>query len=78
MLKKDLLWRVKMAFEITPSFASKSLIIVLISYVLAFGFQIFMMYLNWKQSRVNNQMKELIKEVKEIKELLKDVKEKKS
>ena len=54
-----------------PNVLGGSFIVLLIIYVIAFGFQIFMMYLNWKQSRVNNQMSELIAEVKEIKDLLK-------
>ncbi len=56
---------------ITPEFIGNSFIIVMISYAIAFAFQIYMAYLNWKQSKVNNQMQELIDEVKEIKEILK-------
>ena len=50
--------------ELTPELLSNSFVIVLISYIIAFGFQLYMMYLNIKQSKVNNQMAELIKEVK--------------
>ncbi|MBN2421824.1 hypothetical protein JXB41_01240 [Candidatus Woesearchaeota archaeon] len=56
--------------ELTPDFLGNSFVLLMISYVVAFAFQVFMMYLNWKQSRVNNQMQELIEEVKEIKKLL--------
>lgn len=60
-----------MAFELTPELLGNSFVIVLFTYVLAFAFQIYMMYLNIKQSKVNNQMAELISEVKEIKNELK-------
>jgi membrane protein insertase Oxa1/YidC/SpoIIIJ len=57
--------------ELTPDNLGNSLVVVMVSYAIAFTLQLFMMYLNWKQSRVNNQMNELIKEVKDIKEILK-------
>ena len=57
--------------ELTPDTLGNSFVILMISYVIAFGFQVYMMYLNWKQSKVNNQMQELIDEVKEIKGMLK-------
>lgn len=57
--------------ELTPELLGNSFVIVLISYAIAFAFQLYMMYLNFKQSKVNNQMDELIKEVKEIKKELK-------
>ncbi len=57
--------------ELTPELLGNSFVLVLITYGIAFAFQIYMMYLNVKQSKVNNQMEELIKEVKEIKEIIK-------
>ena len=57
--------------EITPELLGNSFIVLLISYVVVFIFNIFMAYLNWKQSKVNNQMDDLIKEVREIKQLIK-------
>ena len=57
--------------ELTPDNLANSFVVVMVSYAVAFALQIFMMYLNWKQSRVNNQMIVLIDEVKEIKEMLK-------
>lgn len=57
--------------ELTPELLGGSFIVVLVTYLIAFAFQLFMMYLNWKQSRVNNQMDQLIKEVEEIKKILK-------
>lgn len=59
--------------EITPDFVGNSFVIVLISYIIAFAFQLFMMYLNWKQSKVQNQMKDLIKEVEKITDEVKDI-----
>jgi hypothetical protein len=53
-----------------------SLFFVLISYIIAFAFQIYMMYLNYKQSKVNNQMFELLQEVKEINKKLTNNKKK--
>ncbi|MBN2367557.1 hypothetical protein JXC34_00950 [Candidatus Woesearchaeota archaeon] len=57
--------------ELTPELLGNSFIVVLVSYAIAFAFQLYMLYLNWKQSRVHHQMDELIAEVKEIKGLLK-------
>ena len=56
---------------LTPEFIGNSFVVVLVSYIILFAFQLYMMYLNWKQSRVNNQMDDLIKEVREIKGILK-------
>ena len=64
--------------QLTPELIGNSFVVVLISYIVLFAFQLYMMYLNWKQSRVNNQMEELIKEVKEIKGILKKKKNEKS
>lgn len=61
---------------LTPELLSGSIIIMVIIYVIAFAFQIYVLYLNWKQSKVNNQMKELIAEVKAIHKIL-DAKTKK-
>ena len=60
--------------ELTPELLGNSFVIMLITYMIAIGLQICMMYLNWKQSRVNNQMDELINEVKEIKKEIKKMK----
>jgi hypothetical protein len=56
--------------ELTPDTLGNSFVVLMISYGIAFAFQMFMTYLNWKQSKVNNQMDELINEVKEIKGML--------
>ena len=56
--------------EITPTFVGNSLVVLFITYFIVLAFNVYMMYLNWKQSRVNNQMDELIKEVKGIRKML--------
>ena len=57
--------------DLTADFLGNSLVFLLISYIVVFAFQVYMMYLNYKQSKVNNQMAELLTEVKEIKKLMK-------
>ena len=57
--------------ELTPDLLGNSLVVVLIGYIIALAFQIFMFYLNWKQAKVNNQMKELIELTREIKDAVK-------
>lgn len=56
--------------EITPDLVGNSLVVMVIVYFVAFAFQIYVLYLNWKQAKVNNQMEELVSEVKEIRKLL--------
>lgn len=56
--------------DLNPETLGNSILIMLITYFIAFAFQIYMMYLNWKQSKVNNQMAELLSEVKNIRKLL--------
>ena len=46
--------------------ATGSMIALIFTLIMAF----YGLYLNWKQSKVNNQMKELIEYVKYIQELL--------
>jgi ABC-type Fe3+ transport system permease subunit len=47
-----------------------TLIFMLIGCIITLIYSLFMAYLNWKQSKVNNQMKELIEVSKDIKRLL--------
>ncbi len=63
--------------EFTNELAGNSLIIMLIGYVIALGFQLYMAYLNWKQSKVKNQMENLIIEVREIKYIIQEKNKKK-
>lgn len=55
---------------ITPEIIQGSLVLMVIIYVLAFAFQVYVLYLNWKQSKVNDQMTELLSEVKAIRKQL--------
>jgi hypothetical protein len=63
--------------ELTPEIVGNSFVLVIVTYIIAFGFQIYMMYLNWKQSQVNNQMSELLEEVKHIRKKLDQYEKKK-
>ena len=55
---------------LTIDFLEGSIIFMIIGYLLALIFQIYMLYLNWKQSKVNNQMGDLLAEVKKIRKEL--------
>jgi hypothetical protein len=57
---------------LTPEIAGNSLVIMGIVYAVMAAFSIYQLYLNWKQSKVNNQMTELLKQVTCIQTLLKD------
>lgn len=59
-----------MAFELTPQSAGLSLAVLLLSYFIAFALQMYMLYLNWKQSKVKELTTELINEVRAIRQLL--------
>lgn len=50
-----------MAFSL--EFIQGSIIFMIIGYLIALAFQLYMLYLNYKQSKVNNQMKKLVAEV---------------
>lgn len=62
---------------LTTDFLEGSIVIALVGYAIAFAFQLYMMYLNIKQSRVNNQMADLLAEVKLIRKELQKTKKKK-
>ena len=55
---------------LTPELLGNSLIVVALGYVLVVAFQIYVLYLNWKQSKVRDQMIELIEEVKKIRKFI--------
>ena len=55
---------------LTPEMAGNSLIVLGISYIVVFAFQVYMLYLNWKQSKVEGKMGELIEEVKKISKMM--------
>lgn len=47
-----------------------------ITYVILIAFNVYILYLNWKQSKVKDQMTDLVKEVKEIKNILRNLEKK--
>lgn len=51
---------------LTPELAGQGLIASFGAILVALAFQIYMMYLNWKQSKVKNQMAELIDLTRQI------------
>lgn len=55
---------------LSPELIKGSFVLMIIIYVVAFVFQVYVLYLNWKQSKVNDQMAELINEVKLIRKEL--------
>jgi cell division protein FtsL len=52
--------------ELTPNMLGGSFVFLVISYIILFIFNVYVLYLNYKQSKVNDQMTELIAEVKAI------------
>ncbi|MAG91984.1 hypothetical protein CMO83_04885 [Candidatus Woesearchaeota archaeon] len=53
---------------ISPEFAGNTIIVMLVVYVIMLIYSMFMAYLGWKQARVNEQMKEVIKILKQIRD----------
>ena len=51
---------------LTPELLGNSLIVVALGYVLVVAFQIYVLYLNWKQSKVKDLMIELNDTVNKI------------
>jgi mannose/fructose/N-acetylgalactosamine-specific phosphotransferase system component IID len=49
---------------------SKGIFFILVYGIVTILITFYQLYLNYKQARVSNQMKDLLNEVKEIKELL--------
>ncbi|MBI2133464.1 hypothetical protein HYU11_02165 [Candidatus Woesearchaeota archaeon] len=56
--------------ELTQQTLSTSLIASWIAMVIAMIIQLYVIYLNWKQSKVKDQMSELISVTKEVRDLL--------
>ena len=50
--------------ELTPELAGTSLVVMVIMYVVVFAFNIYMLYLNWKQSQVKDTTTKLLEETK--------------
>ncbi len=57
---------------LTPELAGTGLIASFGVMVVAIGFQIYMLYLNWKQSKVKDTTTELLYEVRQIRFLLEE------
>jgi len=60
--------------ELTPELAGTSLVVLLISYVIVFAFNLYMLYLNWKQSKVKDITNQLLEETKRTNKLLEEMK----
>ena len=63
-----------MAFELTPTTAGTSLIVMAIVYGIMAVFSLYQLYLNWNQSKVKGTTEELVKLTKESNLLLIDIK----
>ncbi len=61
---------------LNPQFIGNSIIALIITYIILFAFNIYVLYLNWKQSKVNDQMKDMLSEVSKIREILENKKKK--
>lgn len=55
---------------LTPELLGNSLIVMGISYVIVLCFQVYVLYLNWKQSKVKDLMIELNETVNKILKLM--------
>jgi len=62
--------------ELTPELAGTSLVVMLIIYVIVVAFNIYMMYLNWKQSKVKEITANMLEEIKKTNRLLEEMKKK--
>jgi|GEM_PF-2212443 len=56
--------------KLTPELAGTSLVVMLIIYVVVVAFNIYMMYLNWKQSKVKDITAQLLEETRKTNKLL--------
>lgn len=56
--------------ELTPEFLGTSLVVMFIVYFIVLAFNIYMLYLNWKQSKVKDITTHLLEETKKTNELL--------
>lgn len=64
--------------ELTPELAGTSLVFMLVSYVVVLIFNIYMLYLNWKQSKVKEITAQLLAENKKTNVLLQKLLDKSS
>lgn len=63
--------------ELTPELAGTSLVASISMLFVAFLFQLYMLYLNWKQGKVKDLLPQLIEETKKTNQLLKKLVKKK-
>ena len=56
--------------ELTPELAGTSLVVMFIIYIVVLAFNIYMLYLNWKQSKVKDITSNLLEETKKTNKLL--------
>ena len=54
--------------------AGASIVIAIIIYLIMIAITIYTLYLNWRQAKVSDQMKELLGVAKEIRDMLKEKK----
>ena len=62
--------------ELTPELAGTSLVVMFIIYIIVVAFNIYMMYLNWKQSKVKEITSQMLEEIKKTNKLLGEIKKK--
>ena len=60
--------------ELTPELAGTSLVVMFVVYIIVVAFNIYMMYLNWKQSKVKEITANMLEELKKMTKLLEEVK----
>jgi hypothetical protein len=60
--------------ELTPDLAGTSLVVAFIVYFIAFIFNVYMLYLNWKQSKVRETTARMLEEIKKTNVLLEEIK----
>ncbi|HJX05079.1 MAG TPA: hypothetical protein VJ461_00040 [Candidatus Nanoarchaeia archaeon] len=60
--------------ELTPDLAGTSLVVAFIVYFIAFIFNVYMLYLNWKQSKVRETTAHMLEEIKKTNKLLEEIK----
>ncbi|KYK26298.1 hypothetical protein AYK26_05310 [Euryarchaeota archaeon SM23-78] len=64
-------------FELTPEFAGTSIVVMFILYAVVLAFNIYMLYLNWKQSKVKETTTQMLEEIKKTNKLLSEMLNKK-
>jgi len=60
--------------ELTPELAGTSLVVMFIIYIIVVAFNIYMLFLNWKQSKVKEINAQMLEELKKTNKLLDEMK----